>query len=93
MEDAKPEQAPPDAPHWIVMRFPAIRGRRNDPFRHPTQEGAWAEAQRLARKVPGITFRVYASGLSFCIKPDQRPDWVTRALSGEPATESSQTCA
>lgn len=57
-------------PHWIVMRMaPGPRQINRLYFRHATEEGAIAEAMRLAEAHRGERFAVYASGPSFKAGP------------------------
>ena len=77
-------QAAPEEPHWVVVALhhdqPAeakdARKNRNwrRLFRHPSEDLAVAECNRLASLAPGIRFQVYASRFSCKIdKPAEAP--------------------
>lgn len=72
---ARPGQADFDAKHWIVVNcsrhhdLPKQR-RTAHYFRHPSEDAALTEANRLAIAMPGKRFSVYASGLSIKVEPE-----------------------
>jgi hypothetical protein len=66
--EAVPRVTDPRLPHWIV-RNQTLRGpgefKPRHFFMHPTQDLAEAEARRMAKRLPGNYFAVYASGAVF----------------------------
>ncbi len=74
MADGKTTKIPanPKGPHWIVMKMsPGPRQASRTYFRHMTEEGAVAEAQRLASVHRGERFSVYAAGQSFKVEKQE----------------------
>ena len=57
-EHAKIQSADPRGPFWIVMSRQPVNLNRCY-HRHPTEEAANTEAQRLADAKPGARFRVF----------------------------------
>ncbi len=70
MSDTRPPHAPPNAPHWVVVKLSGdgdesageARKKWRRLYRHPTEALAIAECDRLASTLRGCRFAVYASG-------------------------------
>jgi hypothetical protein len=71
----RPPPAPVNGPHWIVIRTSQDRqvpGKHSfrELYRHATQEGAFAEAQRLSDMLRGRLFIVYQPCMAFTTPKD-----------------------